>query len=341
MDNPNFQNLSNGKVAAELNLDVVSNFRFWCRGATSWGGRHFRLLERQSYILSYDDFSSYDVGVSWWSMDHYLGILTVKLMVQRLITDLRRYNTIIMPSGRGFSNTQLSALRDWVRQGGTLIANNSSSRTLASDNGIGSVKQLASTFENSSDYNINLQREFEALNVVIDVGKTNSNKVDFDLAYPWENNKSQYSKQELEKRDAWQARFMPSGAIVAGRVDNEHWLTFGTTSTLPLLYSNYPILMTNRSSEAVVRIGELVDDPEAEEYRSINWSDLPPGKNLNVRMSGLVWPEASQRIANSAYLTRERVGRGQVILFSGEPNLGALLKEPIGCGLTLWSMEQA
>ena len=37
-------------------------------------------------------------------------------------------------------------------------------------------------------------------------------------------------------------------------------------------------------------------------------------------MSGLVWPEASQRIANSAYLTREKVGKGQIILFSGEPN---------------------
>jgi hypothetical protein len=37
-------------------------------------------------------------------------------------------------------------------------------------------------------------------------------------------------------------------------------------------------------------------------------------------MSGLVWPEASTRIANSAYLTRERYGKGQIILFSGEPN---------------------
>ena len=41
---------------------------------------------------------------------------------------------------------------------------------------------------------------------------------------------------------------------------------------------------------------------------------------MNVKMSGLVWPEASQRIANSAYLTREKVGKGQIILFSGEPN---------------------
>ena len=39
-------------------------------------------------------------------------------------------------------------------------------------------------------------------------------------------------------------------------------------------------------------------------------------------MSGLrrCGPEAAQRIANSAYLTRERVGKGQIILFAGEPN---------------------
>jgi hypothetical protein len=36
-------------------------------------------------------------------------------------------------------------------------------------------------------------------------------------------------------------------------------------------------------------------------------------------MSGLLWPEAAQRIANSAFLTRERKGLGQIIMFSGEP----------------------
>ena len=37
----------------------------------------------------------------------------------------------------------------------------------------------------------------------------------------------------------------------------------------------------------------------------------PLVKILGSRMSGLVWPEAAQRIANSAYLTRERVGKGK------------------------------
>ena len=128
------------------------------------------------------------------------------------------------------------------------------------------------------------------------------------------------SKDELEKRDKWQSIFMPSGAMVVGRVDSEHWLTFGTPEILPLLYGNQPILMTNNQSEEVVRIGKLNKNYGSEEARAINWSTLPSGYDMQVRMSGLVWPEASQRIANSAYLTRERVGKGQVILFSGEPN---------------------
>ena len=44
-------------------------------------------------------------------------------------------------------------------------------------------------------------------------------------------------------------------------------------------------------------------------YKTINWSDIPAGNDLNIRMSGLVWPEASARIANSAYLTQERYAR--------------------------------
>ena len=77
--------------------------------------------------------------------------------------------------------------------------------------------------------------------------------------------------------------------------------------------------MTGGNSQAVLRIGELLPNKDAQ-TKSINWSQIPSGYDLSVRMSGLVWPEAAQRIANSAYLTRERFGEGQIILFSGEPN---------------------
>ena len=165
---------------------------------------------------------------------------------------------------------------------------------------------------------MDLQREFLSLDEIIDIPEIN-NKLSFEVNYPWESSTTKYSKDELETRDKWQSLFMPSGAIVAGRIDSEHWLTFGTPKNIPLLYSNYPVLMTGGNSEAAVRIGQLVNS-DRQEYRSINWSDIPPNKDLNVKMSGLVWPEASQRIANSAYLTRERYGKGQIILFAGEPN---------------------
>ena len=231
-----------------------------------------------------------------------------------------------MPSGyQNLSNSEMNSLKEWIRQGGTLIAHNASSRSLSYENGIGSVRQVSGTFDKSEEYNMDLQREFGALNIEIDMAETNKNRVDHDVEYPWEGSSNKYNKAQLEKRDEWQSLFMPSGAFVAGRIDDEHWLTFGTIDTLPVLYSNLPVLMTGGNSEAAVRIGEIVQSDE-ETYRTINWSDMPPNKDLNVRMSGLVWPEASQRIANSAYLTRERIGRGQVILFAGEPNFrGAAL----------------
>jgi len=38
-----------------------------------------------------------------------------------------------------------------------------------------------------------------------------------------------------------------------------------------------------------------------------------------LRLSGLLWPEARQRWAGTAYATVERMGQGQVVLFVGDP----------------------
>ena len=326
MDNPKNENLINeiNTVATELDISLHSlESGFGNEELPDWGGRHFRLLERpQIAILSHSGFSSYDVGVSWWSLDHHLGIRHSQINSSFAgYADLRRYNTIIMPSGSPSMNTNnTKALMDWVAQGGTLIANNRSTRFLTSNAEIGSVRMIQDTFENSNDYNFDLLRETSALNNEIDKKNIQQYSLDLKIEYPWESAEERLSQEELEFRDEWQSIFMPSGAMVAGRVDNKHWLSFGAPDVLPILYGNYPVLMTGSNAEAVIRIGSYEDNNEVQDYRTINWSSIPPGKDLNIRMSGLVWPEAAQRIANSAYLTRERVGKGQIILFSGEPN---------------------
>ena len=323
MDNPEINDITEiiKKVSSALNISVVSlDTGFGPEDLPDWGGRHFRLLKKpQIAILSHEGFNSYDVGVSWWSIDYHLGIRHSQLNTSILnYADLRRYNTIIVPSGQGLNDSSIKLLTDWVKQGGTLIAHNYSTRLIIDENGIGNVKHLSNTFDKSDDYNLDLQREIYSLDENINKEKTNDNKVDLNINYPWENTDQIIGN--LTKRDKWQSILMPSGAMVAGRTDQKHWLTFGSIDVLPILYGNYPILMTSDNAEAAVRIGELINDQTIESPRTINWSSLPAGKDINVRMSGLVWPEASQRIANSAYLTREKVGKGQVILFSGEPN---------------------
>ncbi len=89
--------------------------------------------------------------------------------------------------------------------------------------------------------------------------------------------------------------------------------------------------MSDDNSNAVVRIGAYTEMEKSvwkkitESFkdkpisRKIGWSSLPDEYELKVRMSGLLWPEASQRIANSAYLTVESKGNGQIILFAGQP----------------------
>ena len=47
---------------------------------------------------------------------------------------------------------------------------------------------------------------------------------------------------------------------------------------------------------------------------------------MRLRMSGLLWPEAADRLANAAYVTRESLEAGQLILFASDPTFrGAAL----------------
>ena len=325
MDNPLVDSLYEiiEEIAYNLDISVVSiESGFGPEELPDWGGEHFNLLERpQIAILSHEGFNSYDVGVSLWSIDHHLGIRHSQINKSIInYADLDRYNTIVIPSGSSLSETNINTLSNWVKNGGTLVAHNRSARSIASENGIGNVKLIQHTFDNSRDFNIDLQREIYSLSDEIDYEKTHSNKVDTDISYPWELIENTLSKEDLESRDKWQSLFMPSGSFVSARTDQKHWLTFGSTKLLPVLYGDSPVLMTARNSQAAVRVGEIIDSINNIDVNKINWSTIPSGKDINVRMSGLVWPEAAQRIANSAYLTRERFGEGQIILFSGEPN---------------------
>ena len=306
-----------------LNISASSVLTGYGKGdLPDWGGEHFRLLTKpQIALLGQSNFNSYDVGSSWWTLDKNLGIRHSQINSSFITyADLRRYNTIIMPDGnRVLSENEIEVLNDWIKQGGTLIAHDNSSSIIASKNGLGSVTKIQDSLDKSIDFDIDLQREWLADKDNIDFDQVNSNTLNYKTDYPWDMDKRTITDEELIRRDSWQSKFMPSGALVVGRVDNTHWLSFGTPDVLPILYGKQPVLMTSNRAEAVVRIGSI-EPNNGSEIKQLNWSTIPADHDIKVRMSGLVWPEASEKIANSAYLTREQIGNGQLILFSGQPN---------------------
>jgi hypothetical protein len=329
-DNPNNGELISliNETANETSLSIKNLTTGYGTGDTpEWGGQHFNLLTQpQVAILGQAGTSSNDVGATWWSLDTHLGIRHTQLDSGALArTDLRRYNVIIMPSAWSISDATVSALKTWVQQGGTLITHDNSTSALLSKD-FSKVKLVDDILEDAEKYDIALQRRLLAEQPLGDIKDYFAKTVQEDVAYPWDDAPKRLSKEELKKRNTWQKLFMPAGAMVSGDVDTQHWLTFGTPETLPLLYARQPVMIVPENAEAVISVGVYSDKKKTkkskdddEKSKALGWYSLPQDKELSIRMSGLLWPEAAQRIANSAYLTRESLGKGQVIMFSGEP----------------------
>jgi len=234
-------------------------------------------------------------------------------------------------------------LADWVKAGGTLIAIQGAAADLASrTNELTKVRPLPEVLGKLSDYEQAVFREWLALNGPMPAAsEVWTNSVAHASKLPWPTSGESPKEEELKKRDAWNALFMPQGAMLAARVDPKHWLTFGAGPILPILVGQQSVLMSGSGVETPVRFGVLTPShhrpepaktPEPSDKESATktpeparagWSALPEGHDLQLRMSGLFWPEAGQRLANSAAVTRESLGRGQVILFAGSPNFRA------------------
>jgi hypothetical protein len=313
------------------------------------GGRHFRRLEvPRIALLGREGFDSTDYGALWFALDHHLGIRHSHLTSSG--RDWSRYNVIIIPNGGGLDPI-VPGLKEWVRAGGTLIASAGATAALTAERTeLSRVRQLPEVLGRLADYELTIYREW--------MGRTRSlpsNEVIWahrptpQIKYPWQLIEGSLPEEkELKRRDAWQELFMPQGAMLASRVNTNHWLTVGCGEWLPVLVLRNPILMAADGVTAPVRYGywtanlvasstpasaseaepppkpsgetkEPAKQEQKKETPRIGWAALPPGAEMHLRMSGLLWPEAAHRLANAAWLTCEPFGRGQIILFASPP----------------------
>ena len=273
------------------------------------GGNDFRLLQtRRIAVLGGDAASTYNLGAIWYLLDYELQTRYSIIHSSRINrVDLRKYNVLILPSASGgpgnykrlFGKEGLSKLKDWVSDGGTLIGIGSGAAFLAdSASRFSKVKLRRQALKELSLYRIAVEQERQIGEITID-----------SLAV-WEGKKVVSGKESkkqpsangklklLRMEDQRQRLFMPRGAILHVELDERHWLNFGVGDRVPaILYTSYAFL-----SKSPVQTAARFSSAE------------------RLRLSGLLWPEAKTRWEHTAYATREGRGRGQIILFAGEPN---------------------
>jgi hypothetical protein len=322
------------EVAGELGISLRAIGHGRAPGVLAdLGGRHWQLLARpQIAMLSRGSTNMLDFGATWYLLDHRLGIRHSHLDESRIgAYDLRRYNVIVLPerwgpgggggagAGAALPPGLAASLAEWVRAGGTLVAVGNSARALMSgDPPLVATRPIEAVIgEDLAPYQDALYREWLAAQPLPAGDAIWGVSAAPGAKYPWQGSPELAKAEERKRADAWQGMLMPSGALVGTRVDTRHWLAAGTGPVLPVLFSNSPVLMATPPVEAPIRIGAYsAGDGES---AVLNWAPVPAGQELRVRMSGLLWPEARERIASSAWVTRESVGRGQVILFAHAP----------------------
>ena len=321
------------KVAKEVGVSAIAIDQGLGKGdLPDIGGENFKLLKAPKIaFISQNGIAPGDIGSMWHMLDTELGIRHSHLSQEMLsYSDLRGYNVIIVPSRwyGELSKSHISALDTWVAQGGTLIVNGNSAAQLATAEDFSKVALLKQSFDKADEYDLALMREWQAKQQrIANADLINAHKVSAQLSFPWDKSDDvkPLNKEQLERWHDWSAAFMPSGAIVAGRTDQKHWLSYGVNQQLPVLAGDVPLFMAKQGVDAVVRYGVLQENSKAEQ-RMIGWATIPQGQDLYVRMSGLLWPEAAQRMSNAAYLTREKKGNGQVIMFANMPNFRGATK---------------
>jgi hypothetical protein len=254
--------------------------------------------------------ASTSFGSTWLMLDRRLGLRTSPVNVQRLGSiDLRKYNVLILPHswrpstlGAVLDEKVLKRIKRWVEAGGTLITLGGTSAFVAGkDRGLTSVRLRRDVLDELEVYEEAVERELAAGDIKIDPGVWKAQpSTDSDESSASEKGDKPGAKSDtdaLKRTDAWQRTFSPSGAMVAASLDPEHWLCFGLGDKLPVLFSGSHVFLSKHPVATPARLRDQDD----------------------LRLSGLLWPEARERMAESAYATVERVGSGQIILFASLP----------------------
>ncbi|MGH9789094.1 MAG: M14 metallopeptidase family protein [Candidatus Acidiferrales bacterium] len=264
------------------------------------GSDRVRFLRRPRIgIVADTPTSSTDYGALWHLFEQRLDLPFTALRAENLRgVDLSQYNVLILPpdfgDGRGyprfFDKGVQQKLSDWVRAGGVLIA--------LRGGAVFATKKKSGLTSVTYRY---VRREDEETR--IEEERAAEKEKPEGKPAPEDKKKEEKPEEELARklmpyaeREEAQRKEEIAGAILRATLDTTHPLGFGLDARLAVLNRTAPILELSADGENIIHY---------------------PKENLKV--SGFITAENEAKLAQTAYLVRERKGQGFVILFADTP----------------------
>ena len=298
-------------IAREVGITVHGVNSGHSSAGSHLGAPTFRLLAQPRVaLLCGSPLSSGSVGSVWFTIDHQLQVPHSLLRIDQLgWTDLSEYNVLIMPSTWGGGLDEVlgkqgsRTISEWVSDGGTLIAIGSSAAWAADTaTGLSHVRLRSQVLDKLALFGSALERELAAESPSVDtMALYHPDKVPTTEG-EGEEEKSAPVDDAFREREEFVRRFSPSGVILRADIDTEHWLAFGMNNRVPVMVYSRDVFLAATPVTTAARFAP---------------------KESDLRLSGLLWPEARERWAGSAWATRERKGKGQVVLFATDPFMRA------------------
>ena len=306
-ENPELQPGDLQKIVESTRTPIYSIQTALAEEGPDLGGNDFILLEKPRIaVVNGPGISTTSFSALWYLLDQEMQIRHSILLTDQFNNfDLNKYNLLILPSSwegiefykRIIGKTGIEKMKSWVENGGTLIGLEGGAAFLAdSSSHLLQTRLFHQSFKNLGLYQKYFQNERERLETKIDsLNIWEGQGIIRDTIKIDSPSKEQIAW--LQKQDEMNQLFAPVGTIMRIKLDTEHWLSFGIGEEISAIMNS--------------SFAYLAMDPVQIPAKFSNAS--------NLRLSGLLWPEARTRWANTAYVTVEKIGKGQVILFAGEP----------------------
>lgn len=292
------------RLAARTGAEVVATDTGWVEDGVNFGSGNVVYMRRPVIALAWDlPVSSGSAGWTRFVLERQFGYPVSVIRTRQLANaDLGKFHVIILPDGNegGYASTLgadgIRRLKDWLSEGGTLVALGSGAVSFLADTRTG---LLAITRENLAQGE-RPQRDERPPG-------------EADPARPQPSGEARGASRLLASEDDYNRAIQAdsalpdavAGVLVKARLDGEHWITAGLDKPLHVLVegrSIYTPVKLDRGTNAAIYLG----------------AD-------QLLASGYLWEENRKQLAFKPFVVVQPQGRGVVIGFTSDPNFRAYM----------------